>query len=564
MTTGVIECLNFDDILEKIFSYLTKDDLLNCKLVNQKWLNIVMSSAWTVDGRHLYLKNCHINNLHPPASVIMNSEYRYTKLTVSLDAQKFSSMDQTDTFWKFMGESLTEVSFKTFNQDSIRIMRKLPLVKYLDLCETSWYQFMLRIRHFDESFGVLKTIKRLTLRTLALKDLPEKAVFDEMFPALVELIAKEVDMTDWVPGTNLPKALKINCIMIGRFRKEREFVHIEKALKSLQEFSVKQLNYHEYLLYDEPELCKNLELIMKNYPKMDVLLQTNLMPPSSVLANIVELKLNLTGFPLDPLKNLTKLKKLTILSTTNGCCFTHTPTEQESLQELNLDIYNLNCTPCMLSIAMSYKNVKKINISTLTLDYQCTTNFIKKIIQKWEHLEEFEFSIIPVHRFPWADIIEHQQEFVRPKMKEFILSRGIIMTGSNIAKLHHVFPNLMKLDMTFDENINDSLHVIREIIPRFRKLRYLTMAQRNNKTMEWKQEYKIRHDMTEVMNYIISHGSSLRIINFNNVFEKFPWNLECLENLFSVSYSIGSDAFCPDSMSFKHRDVNYRFLDIHY
>lgn len=72
----VSKCLNFDEILENIFSYLSVGDQINCKLVNLKWLYVVMSSSAFINARHLYLTGCAIDSSRPPASLIMNAEYR--------------------------------------------------------------------------------------------------------------------------------------------------------------------------------------------------------------------------------------------------------------------------------------------------------------------------------------------------------------------------------------------------------------------------------------------------------------------------------------------------------
>lgn len=77
---GTIECLYFEDVMEEIFDYLSKEDRFNSMLVNKKWYQIITNCPKFANDRHLYLRDCVIHSNRPPASIIMNSSYRSVKL----------------------------------------------------------------------------------------------------------------------------------------------------------------------------------------------------------------------------------------------------------------------------------------------------------------------------------------------------------------------------------------------------------------------------------------------------------------------------------------------------
>lgn len=425
-------------------------------------------------------------------------------------------------FWEYLSESITEITFQHFTENSVYMLKIMPLVTCLNLPFTSFgnmFDLVNKKRHLP----CVTNLKELNVKVVELENLPTEAKIKIVFPNLVQIHAEEVKSTGW-NGTSLPKILKtygINSIFIGldrgigvRIGTENDFLEHNNIFLNLKSCHVDSLSYNtgsfEYRNY--------LQQIVDKYPMINSisLLTKTVMPPPLIQITELSLELTVPNVSLHDLAGLTKLQKLEITSSVESsvrCCFSHIPIQQDFLKELQFSIKSFDCLECMQAIVQSYRNLKRFELKVkLQMELgDPFMNFIDNAIENLMNLERLRIILPERYRFLWTSIVSNKN-FVRTQMKHFVMSKNFMITSSDIEKLHLLFPNLTYMFIVFDEERDNMLNIVRAILPKFSKVQTLSLSQRKSELYHNFVRHRIQEDPRAALQHIVDYGTSIRVI----------------------------------------------------
>lgn len=485
-------------------------DILNCKLVCHRWLELTMTSFFLRKHRSIHLCKFLIEMNRPPASIFMNQVHPYDSIVLHNHERYtplFRNFEQVKSFWEHMGESVCHLKVSHFEKDVCLIMTEMKNIKVLNIEDQTLQDFVkfLELNQSDVE-NSFTSLGKLKFKYTVVDSLQENLTYlKTTIPTLQEIDCGIVYFDNLDSMTNIVdtlKTLKIHKIEIPDEALTEELKQSLVETKDLQFKSLRVLvrndfNFLNNFMNDHPEVA-NLELC------------SYYIPLSTYAEKITFLSLTVTNrhsISLGPLSNLKNLKVLDFSCLCDtGCCFGHEPINQNVLKKLTVYWKSFPCTRCFTALSKSFLNLKY---------FECRIEWAmimaipiqRSFFYNWTNLETFKMICHKVI-FELGNIIQGL-DCVRPQMKHFQLECRLKVEPLDFVIMHKMFPNLHTLIFDFDSKwCSDLDSIIQNILPRFHRMACLRIDIHDC-------FYKIPQDTAKrAIFWLAENGKSLRDISF--------------------------------------------------
>ncbi|XP_063700761.1 uncharacterized protein LOC134831053 [Culicoides brevitarsis] len=508
----------FDELLIKIFHYLSYEERLACRIVCQRWLQLLLTDFQFRNDRQLFLSNCFIHPDYPPASVLLKSEFSYETLTISKSALKWLCYkSDAAPFFKFLGQSVVKIQVTDFgvDKDTFKIFKEFPLIKSLTMTEGTSF----KVNDLpDEAFPSLEHLEVRKLTNICnILDLLHVA------PHLKSLNFRESDNWEDKSHESIVKKFKeahphLIQSYVGASTRSGEQSNVSEEL-------LKSQNIRRVIYYH----CQNESFLenINQIPSIKEIFLTCMDFPQVTMTNLTVLKLICRTLPdFGPMEPLIYLETFTLEVVHDcSCCFRHQPLNLERLTSFELTINNKNdCNDCFVAISESFPNLRKFHLSTMTL-----RSSLLRLSFTWSHLKKLlirsptVFCGIPVAN-------ELTNLAVCHKLTHLSLGNNVIIDKNAIKHLCRVCPKLVWLKFHVESTSPSIVTIMEEVLISLPKLAVLLIHPSEVSFFNVTEE-----EASLILGIIIKYGKNLRDLiipthyktNHNHamklLFEKMPY-----------------------------------------
>ncbi|XP_063708229.1 uncharacterized protein LOC134836888 [Culicoides brevitarsis] len=477
-----------NELLEMIFSLLSRHDRILCKLVCTRWYLILMESPLFRKDRHIYFNDCILDTQTEPISILMAAQKHYEIFTFGTIHKNYYERPLDWMTTPHILQNVKEINLVTKNFDLIppRLLIECPLLeslnfydenedaqspaepfppKYLSLdfmplmlfgkCFTD--KFFFQASRFLVSFEqvfldcVLQNIKMVNIKSssneprdftkrflLQLKKMiPEQAVINIHFDNLLfddnRYLSKDFGLKTWIDlfsTTQTKFTLNHFKVNFGGMSKEaiEAFCALDVTYKNFN------LEFKESDEYDYDEIDKFLDELKAE----QISLKLSALPQIPVLRNfhrITKICLRQTEdvASLKWLEQMKNLKELILVHRTLGhsCTFGHAAIKLENVEKLEIDspiLSSRRCQECFNALKQSFQNVKELKIvaeSAVLLEISC-----------WKKLETVKIAIRDFDDF--FELEKNSEQFSFSMLREIFIYFNLSVEPWNKEKLTYL------------------------------------------------------------------------------------------------------------------------------
>uniref|UniRef100_A0A336LRY2 CSON014776 protein n=1 Tax=Culicoides sonorensis TaxID=179676 RepID=A0A336LRY2_CULSO len=368
-----------NELLIIIFGYLTRDDRKICRLVCQRWNDLILNEVKFRSDWHL---NVDPRILTPSDFVLLlESRVQFSSITLDIsNRSKNVNVDNLVNVLTQIGKSVTKIAIESDFEHHHRIINCFPLLKSIEIdsklnlkfmnCNTNVEHLKLTYFHYFprnilDLFQVFPNIKNLDYDDWQLNDHNCMIKSFRTAPTLWKVFY-------WVNG-----APSFNAF-------QTEFLQFEKLnLDRFCHYSVRgnELKY---------EFLTKVTSKFPDIPKIELQTRSFVIPPAEIQHKITQLNASLQDedFTFSVLKNFKSLQKLVIDNFDVFCPIGHQIFTNTSLKTLNLKEGELFCEECWNTLIVSVPNVEHFRLN-VRLSY----DKLIKAISHWKNLKHLKINL---------------------------------------------------------------------------------------------------------------------------------------------------------------------------
>lgn len=437
-------------------------------------------------------------------SVILNARYSYEIVSVVNNNHEmfYNKFKDLKEFWQHLGLTLVELNIEELDYSCFELLTDMSNLKTL-----KYRNFLSLLRNLEimvQTGKRLPQIKILRLGKIDLKMLGDNIeVIRKIMPGLKEMTAELIFFNE--QGTLEQYSsffMSLNLFMAD--------IHgINDVLKKdVLEYTgpnIKVLDFHA------TQDLNLLKTALDIHPKISEVHLACKIVPGGNFTKITKLLLSLNRFTcLDQINDLVNLKSLELDCKYQGCSFGHNALKLDALESLVVRWKECKCPECFLSLANSFPNLKRFELSHHQGDIDQW--IIQLFFRNWKSLEKLKIASMPC-TYTLADALP-LTESTRPHLRHFHLGSAIQLTVDSFCKLLCICPELHTLSFVF-EGVDITLHQILQIIlPQFKNLSFLHIYSNPNSTLLSVVEHD---DCLKSIQHITEHGKSLRTLTLPTV-----------------------------------------------
>ncbi|XP_063701191.1 uncharacterized protein LOC134831401 [Culicoides brevitarsis] len=504
----------FDWILEIIFQQLPLRSRLTCKEVCKRWCELLMTRAIFRADRHIYLNKCLIEPHRPPMSVFLNAKYRYQIVTLdngNIYLPFVNDFDSTIEFWKYLGESVTEMHiYNNIRPALYRMFFEMPNLKLVsfDGHLTTLTEDLLMEE--DEGDGpMFPSLERIICKKALYGDAMsnDRKKIESLRSLLPENAKIVIDKVE-VNGTNFEELWKTEKVEANDLR---IFEGNEGVIEKLISCETLPVKCTKLIYRDEtnPSLSDLNKFLTKHLNITQIKIASRFV--QFPFTQITHLTISKDGD--EPLRSfkvfqpLVNLERLSIKFRDQvNCLYGHEPIELPKLKKLSLIQTNLHCSNCMKAIASSFPSME---IFHAYINIEDCVSLLGEMFKNWRNLKEMRVVCqYKIQNFGEAfrNFSDDEQQ-LNFRLLELSSTGQTKLTGADMLKMSKIFPYLHTMAIDMDESVTNLDDVVKGIFPAFKDMTSLQIRGRRN----W---VPIKEETAKaVVAHIEMHGHSLRAID---------------------------------------------------
>uniref|UniRef100_A0A336KM61 CSON006853 protein n=1 Tax=Culicoides sonorensis TaxID=179676 RepID=A0A336KM61_CULSO len=474
------------EILIHLFKYLSSEDRKIASEVCHFWHDIWMERIFD-DDRTLKFYHCEINETTAPASILMKTERKYTKMVLG---EEIEFHDNYSKLFESL-EDITKIEFDTdFESEHLNFKTNNFIGLFKKLKELT-----IPLKPWDIEMNVLENLPQsIEVLTLSLMyDDYSREILNDLRSSISQLPnLKEFNLECWIPTQNIFEFIATSPLTHLTKLSMRIDSHGVEFLKKLEASNLIEL----FLEFDDHNCLGKLDEIIPNFPKLKVLkLETPGIVPTTIHANLIKyLDVQCTNFYRDnikPLQYLTELEELYINidyreQAFESCFFSHETYLNPNLKrfetiELDNEFY---CHMCFENLVKSFPNLESL-ILKMPLEphhfymihkylTKLKTLDIRHCKTKSKNVPSFKFLTALTNLRLDQYVITDQSLDVWPKMPHLRSLRMTLDDSISLDKFSKMIRNVSGLEeLTFNKtnSVNDGvMKVVAENLKRLRKV----------------------------------------------------------------------------------------------
>lgn len=449
----------------------------------------------------------------------MKAKYPYDIVTLKnhyfshVQAPFFKKYEETLTFWRHLGESISEIHFEnTDRPEMYKILYEMPKIQKCVIAGNldKATEFLSEMQGENPDQELFKNLKTIEIGGCCLdsseKILKNVTKLRKIMPSNAEMIISTADVKTMVPLEEI--FLVLQQVRIKNLKINLDNWKLRNFLDTYNlNFESMELSFPKDMTSDSFKT-----LVDKHQNTNDVCLQLNFSMTPFSFAQITKINFNaLNNYSNDPtqslkcLEVLVNLQSLVMELSDRKCVFGHQVIDLPKLKKFRSFWYRISCKNCLIALANSFPNLNEFDCTVHTDDFPPILGIMFK---NWRYLKVIVLRMDTFTLKHFEKSVENLREERNLRtLKIFAdtvtgLSPKTLVTFQKISK---VFPHLNSLHMDFEKkaNIED---VVKGILPAFKELTTLDLS--NAKTFD---SVKKEANRNAVLKHLEQNGPSLRV-----------------------------------------------------